>query len=178
VEVFIVVGIVAVLAGLAVPNIASMLERSRVSGEARGLYGMLLEASGEAVREGRGRSFYFNRSTNTWTLNRDANQDGSYSENLESGTLTSEASFGPTSGWGEPFLGAFASIAQDSWCTFCTGDDGTILFERDGSIILQPSEPSMGALLVSKTDEPDDMLFALIFVAPTGEVRLVAQGRD
>lgn len=178
IELMIVTAIVSILAFMAVPNIAGMLDRSRVGQDAREIYSVILESAGETIRSGKDRRFEFDRTTNSWSLLEDRDQDNVFETTLRSGQLSEAASFGPMAGWGESYKGGYQGISSTSWCTFCNDDDGAVILQRDGSLRLEDSNAASGVFVVSMTGNSDDVAFALLFVAATGEVQLIGRGRD
>src|SRR5690606_6237950 len=147
-EIMLVVGLVGLIAALAVPNFNRLVERSRLNGEGRSLYSAFLSAQGEAMRRGSVVRLTIDGPQGEWRINEADRDDPAYPA-VDGQTITRRSvevagvGFGPVDGMPSPYPAPYNTINNTTWCTFCAGDVGVLLFSHDGTFEIEGSNDVM-----------------------------------
>jgi type II secretion system protein H len=187
VEVMVVVGIMGIVAALAVPNLTAAYRRSALRAEGRRLYGAFIEAQGLAAAESVGHCLFLNRAGKSWSLRRDGNEDGACdgadkevtSHGGAAGTTDSwpgHIAFGPGSGISSALPIPYNNVLRDAWCTECgaANPNGAVFFDIDGRIVDGGGDviPNGTIMLFDETGQSDGLVEVLVFIGITGNMRL------
>ncbi len=176
IEVMIVVGLIGILAFMAAPSFTGMIRRSQLSGEGRTLYGAFVEAQGLAKRSGKVHCLKLSRTASTWEILLDDDRDYICETSVKLHNLNTAIGYGPADGYPTAFPAPYNGVAHDSWCTACAASDGEIAFQTDGTVVDistgTPTEITSGSIAVHDTTGTLSSVFGLVFIGPTGDVRL------
>ena len=175
IEMMVVVVIAGIIAALAMPNMMGILRGSQVSSAMRELYVGFQEAQSQARITGARHCLELDRAAKRWRLLFDSTGDGICNEELRQVVLSSQhVTFGPTTGFPEPFAAPYQSVPRHSWCTACGQDVGMIDFDRDGTIKSVTSGTDFTSASITLYDESQtsSRIEALVLMGPTGDARL------
>lgn len=184
-EVMVVVAIFGILATLAAPSFTRVVHGSRVSEVARSLRAALADAQSRAIQSGVEHCLRIAGPDKRWEVQRDTDDDtlNGCEETLSGYEIPYDSvEFGPVEGFPEalpaPYEGA---VPRDSWCTAAAADgDGddevcTLQFTSSGSI---RDVVAAGTIVVQDTKTETTRVEGIMFIAPTGLVRMVRGAKE
>lgn len=181
------VGIMGIVATLAIPNLTAAFRRSALRAEGRRLYGAFVEAQGLASAESVGHCLFLNRTTKSWALRQNANDDGvcDGGDRLVTGhgsgsggedEWPAHVAFGPGSGISSSLPVPYDNVAVDAWCTECgaVNPSGAVFFDIDGRIVDSSGDviANGSIMLFDETGQSDGLVEVLVFIGLTGNIRL------
>lgn len=189
IEAMLVVGIITVLATLAVPSVMGMLRRAELSGEARDLYTAFNEAKGRAKGAARKHCVVIDPAARTWTLKEDADETGGDCETTISTHRLRGSSivFGPSAGYPAAFPGPYSTVPRSAWCA-CSGegdactetckadDTAVVAFSADGNIVGNNSTASAVMATSVSLHDPTNLstVFGVALIGPSGTIKLAS----
>lgn len=188
IEAMLVVGIITVLATLAVPSVMGMLRRAELSGEARELYTALNEAKGRAKGAARKHCVVIDPAARAWTVQEDTDENGICETTVSTHRLRgSSIVFGPSAGYPAAFPGPYSTVPRSAWCA-CNGEAGAcdetckaddtavVAFSADGSIVGNTlAADAVMATSVSLHDPTNlSTVFGVALIGPSGAIKLAS----
>ena len=172
VETMMVIAIIGILAALAVPNLTRMQRSQALAGEARNLYAAFMETQGLAVSTAEPSRLFIDRVNRNYAVLADTDGDGTLETKMSHSLPGSDIVFGPQAGVSAALPAPYDGVPHGKWCTSCGDDNGTIIFSGDGCV----SSADSGSVFLHAVDDKgnvDGDVFALVFIGPTGNVRLL-----
>jgi len=187
IELMFVLGIIGVLATLAVPKVTGLLHRANLRAEGRMLYSAFLEAQGLASRNPQypaGVLITVSGANAGWQVMQDTNNDLVLDRVVMAHPFSGSAGyvgFGPAAGMQTLVTLPYTASIHNSLCTFCGGTaSGQVLFDPDGSIsrTTPTALTTEGSVVIYDTSgtldtgatTPAEMV---IFVTATGSIKLL-----
>ena len=175
IEMMAVVVIAGIIAALAMPNLMGIFRGSQVSSAMRELYAGFQEAQSQARITGARHCLELDRAGKRWRLLFDSTGNGVCNEEIRVVVLSSEhVTFGPTTGFPEPFAVPYQSVPRHSWCTACGQDVGVIAFDRDGTMtsVTSGTDFTSASIMLYDESQTSSRIEAMVMMGPTGDARL------